>query len=553
MNNTLHTAIAQVVKQLFDQDVQIVLTRPEEKFGDYATNIAMQLSGRVGKNPREVAEQIAEKLRDSDGVKSVAIAGPGFINISLTDQAVFTASQQPIQQRSGSMVLEYSCPNPFKELHVGHLYQTILGDALGRVYERLGLSVSRLNFGGDVGLHVAKSMWAMLKELDGENPDALTAISHQERSSWLAKVYVAGAQAYEDSDNNKQEIVAINKRIYELHNTEDKQSNFAKIYWETRAWSYDYFGQFYSELGVIPFDRYIGESETFKPGLSIVQSHIGDVFEESDGAVVLTKEKSGLHTRVFINSEGLPTYETKDLGVIKIEHDAYNYDTRIIMTGNDQKEYMKVVFAAMKLANPEIGNKQISLTHGTVRFGDGKKMSSRLGNVTRAVDVITVTKETVEADSNELRDQIALGAVKYTFLKNSIGDDMSFDLERAVSMEGNSGPYLQYALVRARNILRKIGETTPVTDVYDLDEQERRLASWLSRYNEVLTNCADQRSLHYLCVYLYELAQVFNRFYESSRVIDHERSQIRAELVKRYVTTLTDGLNCLGIPQPEHM
>lgn len=553
MKEQITQLLSAAVTELYSADFIPVLTRPDEQFGDYATNAAMQLAKSLGKNPREIAEEVCASLRQHDDIAEATVAGPGFINIRVHDHMIYNGAFSDVSTHQGSLLLEYSCPNAFKSMHVGHFYQTVLGDALGRVYERLGWKVHRVTFGGDVGRHVAMSMWSIVQELGGEYPDELDGIAKDQRATWLAERYVAGTKAFEEDEQAKQEILACNKRVYELHNNSDNSSDFARIYWTCRQWSYDAFNAFYESIQVKPFDRSIGESETFQPGLKIVRDNLGTIFSESDGAVILPEEKSGLHTRVFINSEGLPTYEAKDLGVIWLETQDFTYDKRIIMTGSEQKQYMQVVFAAQSLIDPELGAKQHSLSNGTVKFGDGKKMSSRLGNVTRAVDVLPAAMQAVQAKSSELQEQIALGAVKYTFLKSSIGGDIAFDLEQSVSTEGNSGPYLQYALVRARSILAKTTDVEAQSTPESLDQYERRLASWLSRYSEILYSCQSSSSLHELCQYLYELSQVFNQFYENSRVIDDPRSAIRLPLVRTYEQTLADGLKTLGIPSPQEM
>ncbi len=552
MNESISRQVQQVVHRLFNVETTPVLTRPDPQFGDFATNIAMQLAKSLGKNPREIAEAIATELRSQDAINEVSIAGPGFINVRLHDSALYASVFTEVPKKQGSLLIEYSCPNAFKSIHVGHFYQTILGDSLARVYERLGWTVYRVTFGGDVGRHVGMSMWSIINELGGEYPDKLAEIPEDVRATWLAERYVMGTKAFEEDQQAKEEITQCNKRVYELHNENDKTSDFARIYWTCRQWSYDAFNQFYESIQVKPFDRSIGESETFQPGLKIVRDNLGKVFTESDGAVILSEEKSGLHTRVFINSGGLPTYEAKDLGVIWLEAQEFEYDKRIIMTGSEQKQYMQVVFSAQSLIDPVLGAKQESLTNGTVKFGDGKKMSSRLGNVTRAVDVLPSAKEAIKAKSQELQEQIALGAIKYTFLKSSIGGDISFDLDQSVSTEGNSGPYLQYALVRAKSILRKVSVATQQS-VDHLEQPERALAVCLTRYPEVLQQSVDGSSLHDLCAYLYELSQIFNRFYEQCKVVDDPRADIRIPLVVQYEQTLRDGLQTLGIPTPEEM
>ena len=300
-----------------------------------------------------------------------------------------------------------------------------------------------------------------------------------------------------------------------------------------------------------PFDKYYPESTTIEPGLKFVHDNTGKVFVESKNAIVFKGEDIGLHTRVFITSAGLPTYETKDLGVILTEKQDFPYDKRILMTGNDQTEYMKVVFAALGQVDAALAAKQTHLTNGTIRFGDGGKMSSRLGNVTRAVEVIDTVEKAVQADNQELQRDITLGAVKYTFLKQRLGGDIAFDVSESVSLQGNSGPYLQYAHARARSILAKAAGKFGAVD--NLEAGERTLVRKLSEYAAVVELATKELLPHHICTYLYELSQEFNRFYENNRVIGEAREGTRLALVSQYADTLRNGLQLLNIPTPEKL
>ena len=313
MKQEIESVVGSVVKELFDIDIAIELTRPDEQFGDYATNVALQLASQLNKNPRELAENISTSLKN-ENIVSAEVAGPGFLNLKLTDKALIKLSEQkPAKLFEGQIVVaEYSDPNPFKVLHAGHLYTSVVGDAIANLFENAGATVHRVNFGGDVGLHVGKTMYVILKRLGGENPDKLSDIAQQERSEWLASAYVEGTNLYEGDEHAKTSIIELNKRVYQLHNDNDHESPFAQIYWATRQWSYDYFNAFYERIGS-SFERYYPESETAGIGLETVKQHIGGVFMESDGAVIFKGEDHGLHTRVFINSEGLPTYEAKEV------------------------------------------------------------------------------------------------------------------------------------------------------------------------------------------------------------------------------------------------
>ena len=545
--------LTDVCKQLFDLDIEPELTRPDVKFGDYTTNIALVLSAKLNKTPRDVAVMISHKI-DSTLISKIDIAGPGFLNISLTDEAlVKTMSSAATKPLSGQVaVVEYSDPNPFKVLHAGHLYTSVVGDAIANLLETAGATVHRVNFGGDVGRHVAQTMWAIIDKLGGENPEKLSAIAKNERAPWMAECYISGTAAFETNDDAKQLILELNKKIYAIHANKDHDSALSQIYWTCRTWSYDYFDAFYDRIGS-HFEKYYPESEVADLGLMTVKEQLlKGVFEQSDGAVVFAGEKHGLHTRVFINSQGLPTYETKDVGLIMTKWNDYHFDKSVVITGNEQEQYMSVVLKAVEQFAPELVKATSHLTHGMVKLKGGIKMSSRLGNILRAVDVLDAAAEANQLATGKNDVDVELGAVKYAFLKQRTGGDIIFDPESSIKLEGNSGPYLQYAHARARSILSKktLADKQPITN---LEGFERDLTRKVGEYQSVVSQAVTELMPHYICTYLYELAQVFNRFYEQNKVIDDPRENIRLQLVEAYANTLRSGLDLLGISAPEQM
>lgn len=554
----ISSALERAIKELFDIELTPELTRPDEQFGDYATNVALQLAGRLQKQPREIATALAEAIRTdlSDQVKDVTIAGAGFINITMSDSFVLAQVQQAIRKRptnyAGQVVVaEYSDPNPFKVLHAGHLYTSTVGAAIANIVALAGGEVHRVNFGGDVGLHVGKTMWAILQDLGGEFPEKLVDIPQDKRSEWMAACYVKGTAAYEDDAEAKEAITAANKRVYELHNTNDHESSFAQIYWTCRKWSYDYFDAFYARIGT-PFERYYPESECAIPGLETVKEQLAKgIYSESDGAIVFEGEKYGLHTRVFVNSQGIPTYEAKDVGLIMLKKRDYNFDRSIVITDNGQEQYMAVVLKSMEQFAPELVDATTHMTHGVVKLAGGVKMSSRKGNFLRAIDVLDAAGEANKDATGRVDEQVVLGAVKYSFLKTRIGADISYDPIESVNLLGNSGPYLQYAHARARSILGKAEQG--MAAINGLEAGERSLARKIGEYPDVLQKAVDDLMPHHICTYLYELAQTFNRFYEHNRVIGDERQAIRLQLVEQYADILHNGLGLLGIAAPEKM
>jgi arginyl-tRNA synthetase len=556
MKEKIMQAVQAVCLELFGEHGQVVLTRPDEQFGDYATNVAMQLAGKLHKNPRDVAASIVDRLRTELGedATDISIAGPGFINIRLSDVALlYAAHDTPRPLWKDKIVLvEYSDPNPFKPLHAGHLYTTLVGDMIARLVERAGAKTVRINYGGDVGLHVGKSMWAIIRRLGGVLPEKLAEITDTERPAWLGACYVEGNAAYENDEVAKQEIIATNKRVYQLHAEADHHSSFAQIYWTCRQWSYDYFATLYKQLQVTPFDRFIPESDVTPLGLATVREQLQKgVYAKAGNAVVFEGEPLGLHTRVFINSEGLPTYEAKDVGLSLTKWRDYHFDQSIIITANEQAQYMQVVIASIRQFAPEPAERTVHLTHGIVKLQGGVKISSRKGNGPSALDILAAARAAgAETGTNPSEDTI-LAAVKYALAKNRIGGDIIYDPKESIALEGNSGPYLQYAHARARSILAKTSKA--LVDPTDLTPDERSLLRKVTEFSEVIERATAEYMPHYVCTYLYELAQVFNHFYEHNRVVGDERESMRARLVGLYADVLKDGLGLLGIVAPDTM
>jgi arginyl-tRNA synthetase len=558
MKTELEVIVASAVQDLFTVTTTVELTRPDEQFGDYATNVALQISKLVGKNPREIAEILAEHLRIelAGRVTTISVAGPGFLNLTLTDEALIASlRKQSSRSLTGQVVLvEYSDPNPFKPLHAGHLYTTLVGDTIARLVEHAGAHTSRLNYSGDVGLHVGKSMWAIIKELGGELPDKLDAVAPAERPDWLGKRYVEGNHAYGEEATAKAEIVAINKRVYELQNNADHDSPLARVYWTCRTWSYDYFATLYEQLQVKPFDRYIPESEVTPLGMSTVQEQLAKgVYEHSDGAVIFDGEKFGLHKRVFINSGGLPTYETKEVGLSLTKWRDYQFDKSIIITANEQSQYMEVVIKSIEQYAPIPASRTMHLNHGVVKLQGGVKMSSRQGNVVTALEILEAARKAGQESDTNPNEETILAAVKYAFAKNRIGADIIYDPKDSIALEGNSGPYLQYAHARARSILDKSTTVGGISDDSQLKPEERSLVRKVAEYPDVIDKAVTELMPHYICTYLFELAQTFNRFYEHNRVIGDSRESVRLSLVECYANVLRSGLELLGIASPYKM
>jgi arginyl-tRNA synthetase len=581
IRDDIHAAIKGQLIELGAPDVSFVVERPAEmSHGDYATNVALAVFGNFAKgareegkkvsaddlgwsirkdgefsnsfsSPRALAEKLAKKLENKiEGIEKIEFAGAGFINFYLSHKAFVREVSNAHQDSWGKndtyankvVMVEYTDPNPFKEFHIGHLMSNAVGESIARLLEQSGAEVLRANYQGDVGPHVAKAMFVLLEQ-QIENP-TITQIS---------AAYVEGATRYEENPADKEAIGRLNKKIYEKS---DEKVN--TLYEKGRKISLDHFEDLYKILGT-KFNYYFFESETGPLGLEIVKAH-PEVFEQSEGAIIFRGENHGLHTRVFINTLGLPTYEAKELGLVKAKLEKTPFDLTITVTANEIQEYFKVISKVSEFIFPDLMGKMTQRFHGFMRLTTGK-MSSRKGNVITGESLLMdLTDEAKEkmmqrnlANTDEIAQQVAVGAIKYTVLKQGSGKDIIFDPEKSLSLEGDSGPYLQYAHTRALSLLRAAGKAGIEASSVDAPAEVGSLERTLMHFPEVVERSARELEPHYVTTYLTELASAFNGWYANERVIGGEHPQYGVLLAEAVEQTLKKGLKVLGIPAPEEM
>lgn len=591
----------------------------QEIHGDYTTNIAMILWGKQNKeqrvsqnikSPLELAEKIVECYK-TDGAlyfDKVEAAPPGFINFWLSKKELSKQLSEALKAGGNygmtksaakkKVIVEFTDPNPFKEFHIGHLFSNIVGESISRLLEANGMLVKRANYQGDVGMHVAKSIWGMKKILKewGEELEDQGRKPLKTRVSFLGLSYSTGAKAFEESENVKKEITALNAEIYE-------KKNQIKEYKLGKKWSLEYFEEIYKRLGT-KFDFYYFESEVGEVGIKIVQEYLKKgVFEESEGAIIFPGKKLGLHNRVFINSLGLPTYEAKELGLAFVKYKEFAYAESIIVTGNEINDYFKVLLAALKEIAPELEVKTKHISHGMVRMPGGK-ISSRLGNVLLAEWLLDQAKDKAkgliegssrgkigltrplvlhpetaqkeglyrgeppskkdfEKEIDEITEAVGIGAIKYSLLKQNIGQDINFKFEESITLEGNSGPYLQYTYARAKSVLRKLqgvnhksqNNRKLETENWNLENEELTLLRTLYKFPEVVEKAAGNYSPNLICSYLFDLAQKFNLFYQKHPILKAEDKQrdFRLGLTRVVGQVIKNGLYLLGLSAPEKM
>ena len=565
VRDILKNTIKETISDLSLEADDIHLEHPSDfAYGDYSTNVAMRIAKQIGENPKELAREITDKIREIKikEIEKVKVAGAGFINFYLSRE-FFTQSIEEILKigekwgsgnslKNQKIIIEYTDPNPFKEFHIGHLMSNAIGESISRIIEFSGAEAKRANYQGDVGLHTAKAIWALMRRKQRGSTPLFTG---DEVLGVLGEAYAEGAKAYDGDDIAKEEIKKINKKIYDKNDNE-----INSLYENGRKISLEHFEEIYKKLGT-KFDYYFFESETGPIGKELVKKNIGKIFEESNGAIIFRGEKAGLHTRVFVNSEGLPTYEAKDLALAKIKNERYDYEKSIVITANEQKEYYKVVLEAMKQIYPELAKKTKHISHGILRLSSGK-MSSRTGLVITSESLIGEVKTKVLdkmkdadiADKEGVAEQIAVGAIKYSILKQSAGKDIVFDFDKSISFEGDSGPYLQYAHARASSVLEKARRQNIKSDTKEAVAETTELEKLLYRFPEVIERANNEFEPHYITTYLTELAGVFNSFYSREKIVEESGSSpYKIALTEVFKITIKNGLWLLGIKAPENM
>lgn len=543
----------------------------DDRRGDFATNAALIIGKKRGLNPLDVATSIKEKLGDlRDLCDKVEVAPPGFINFYLAKTTLRKSVGEIIEKNNEygrnnrllneKVLFEYTDPNPFKQFHIGHLMANSIGEAFSRLSEWNGAKVTRMCYGGDVGLHIGKTIYGMLEEKATFPYDS---DSLEDKVKFISDAYVLGNNLYEDDADAKQKIEAINKEVFRYVRGEAVDEDIEVAYKKGKLWSLELFHEMYDLLGT-KFDHEWFESMVEGLGVEKVMEGLKKgVFEESEGAVVYKGEKVGLHTRVFLNSHKLPTYEAKELGLVFKKFSLDNWHESVVVTGSEQRDYYKVFLAALAEIDLEKAKKTKHFTHGMLRFASGK-MSSRKGNVIIASEFLKNIKEEVlerikdRGYDDELKSTVAnavsIGAIKYVILRQSPGRDVVYDNKEALSFEGDSGPYLQYSLARAHSVLRKADQAGIIASITGDDLEISMLERKLYIFGEVVERAGREYSPQYLTTYLTELAGVFNSWYGSHIIVSEEvQAPYRVALTKAFVNVMTNGLNILAIPTLERM
>lgn len=576
-----YTAISNALSSLCEQDALFTLVPAENPLhGDFATNIAFALSKKKGITPLVCAEELAAGLQNElgDVVAKIEVAGTGFINFFVREDIVRKENESEdtfviTKYTHKSVLVEHSSPNLFKPYSVGHLMNNTIGEFIARSMRYTGASVSVVSFPSDISLGIAKAL--MIVESDIKHHKV--SLSFFDKSvdvviEYLGEAYIRGVKLCEEDEGAMAEAKAVLARLY-AHSSgsvDASDEEFSYLIEKTRSINESYFKSTLEGIGS-HIDRFIYEGEAGQVGEAIVKEYTaaGKVFTSSEGAVVYIPDESrkDLHTAVFINSQGFPTYEAKDVGLLAIKFGMYAPDISFTVTDAEQLSHFKIVFDAAEKLNHEWSSRvsrSVHVPHGRMLF-KGAKMSSRLGGVPLALEVISAVEDEVKERSGEriahlgdaarakLEREIALSALRIAVLRSKPGVNINFDPETSLSFEGDSGPYLLYTHARCCSLLAK-GEASGVAPLFG-DIPTTPLEHDLALFSIIMKEGIESFHPQKVVSYLFRIAQGFNSFYAENQIVSDDvvLSAHRLMIVRRTRFVLNEALSILGIVAPEEM
>ncbi|WP_111658032.1 arginine--tRNA ligase [Isoalcanivorax indicus] len=552
--------------------VQVERTR-DKQHGDFATNIALMLAKPAGRKPREVAEALVAALPASPAISKVEIAGPGFINFFQAGDVLGSALKAaladdhlgvPQANPPGTVVVDYSSPNLAKEMHVGHLRSTIIGDAVARTLEFLGHRVIRQNHVGDWGTQFGMLLAYLEEQQDQAELSA--------ELSDLEQFYRAAKQRFDDSGEFADRARSLVVKL------QSGDAHCLKLWHDFNQVSLSHCFEVYARLGVSLTPQDVRGESAYNPDLAQIVAHLDQagLLVESDGArcVFLDefKTRDGQPLPVIVQkADGGYLYATSDLAALRYRSQTLQADRILYFVDQRQALHFQQVFeVARRAALVKPGTDLEHMGFGTMNGPDGRPFKTRTGGTVKLVDLLSeaedralalVSDKNPDLDQDELVDiasTVGISAVKYADLSKHRGSDYIFNFDQMLSFDGNTAPYLLYAYTRVASVFRKAGIDPHTLDAPIMLEQEREeaLANQLLQFAEVLQQVADKGLPHLLCSYLYELAGQFSGFYEHCPILSAESEALRdSRLQLAWLTarTLKQGLALLGIRTLERM
>jgi arginyl-tRNA synthetase len=593
--------IGQSLAKLTSEKVNFLVEEPEnESFGDYSSNVALVTAKILKKNPLDLAEELVEKIDKSKlpEIENIEVVKPGFINFHLSEKYLFSQLEKILKEKEtfGSknidlnkkVVVEYSSPNIAKPFTVGHLRSTIIGDAIANLLEANGWKVYRDNHLGDWGTQFGKQIYA-IKNLGGKNCE-----DEIERSENPVKELVNLYVKFHDEAEKNPELEEKAREWFKKLENGDLEAR--RLWKKCVDWSWKEFAKIYKELGIeFTENGGLGFGESFfedkiKPVIEELREK--NLLKKSEDAELVFYPNDKFPPLMILKKDGATLYSTRDLATDKyrLNNEEYGKDVVIVNeVGNEQSLYFRQLFELEKMLGWVKDGQRIHIKHGLYRFKDAK-MSTRKGNTIWLEDVlkeaekralnlqshysgidkdqvITISqKKGISASQHilgyaqriNLMSSVGIGAIKWNDLKRTPEQDIVFDWDEILNMEGNSGPYVQYAYVRTQSVRRKaeaqdIDFESMQISTSSLEPEELSLMMTIHKFSGVVQKSAENFAPNILCNYLFDLAQKFNLFYQKCKIIGSEQQNSRLSLTMAVGAVLENGLNLLGIQAPKQM
>ena len=532
-----------------------VVPATDAKFGDYQCNDALKFAKKLKMNPREVGTKIAELLKGESVFEKVEVAGPGFLNLTVStdwlNSQLSTLNSQPncgIPQsgKGKRVVVDYSSPNAAKQMHIGHIRSTVIGCAIDRIFRSLGYEVIADNHLGDWGTQFGILIKGYRECLTEEERNNLTVAT-------LEKCYVLSAAKAKEEDGVWKE--ACKAELVKLQQGDAENLALWKRFIEI---SIGEFERMYRKLGV-KFDTYRGESyyNDAMPGV-VEKLQKAGMAEESEGALIVNLEAEKLGVAIVRKSDGGFNYTTSDLACVESRVAEYDPERIIYITDDRQNLHFKQFFCiAGKMGYT---TKFVHIGFGLMSY-QGKAISTREGNLIKLDDLLKEAKRRAyeivkdRGGTEELAEQIGYGAVKYADLSHDPCTTIDFNWDKALALEGNSGPYLQYAYARVCSLMEKAGTDGKSGAFAITTPSEKQLALQLLEFPGAVVRAAEAYKPSVLADYLFQTAQLYSSFYQNSPILKSEESvkNARLRLCALFGEVLKTGLHLLGIETPSHI
>ena len=529
-----------------------VVPATDPRFGDYQCNDALKLAKRLRLNPREIAAKVASAV-DRTCFSKVEVAGPGFLNLTVSGSWIDARLEEldaapccgiPQTGTGKKIVIDYSSPNAAKQMHIGHIRSTVIGNAIDRLFRALGYDVVADNHLGDWGTQFGILIKGYRDCLTDAERDNLTV-------AVLEKCYVLSAAKAKEEDGVWKD--ACRRELVRLQQGDPENLALWKKFIDI---SIAEFERMYAKLGV-KFDTYRGESHynAMMPG-TVKRLVDAGLAKESEGALVVDLSSEGLGVAIVRKSDGGYNYTTSDLACVESRVAEYAPERIVYVTDDRQQLHFRQFFSIARKMG--VTTALVHVPFGLMSF-QGKAISTREGNLIRLDDLLEEAKRRAydivkdRGGDGRLAEQIGYGAVKYTDLSHDPATAIDFSWDKALALEGNSGPYLQYAYARVCSLLEKAGGAKEAGAFSVALPQERRLALQLLEFPGAVCRAAEAYKPSVLADFLFQTAQLYSTFYQASPILKSAERAARLRLAALFGKILSKGLEILGIETPRHI